>query len=339
LLRKSRGTNQKLSHTDIIYSVKKFWPYWKPVAALVFVNFFVWSFVLKETKEEKQPSQAIITAEPTTTNAPIPKEITIAAVGDISLSREVNWQIQQRNDPTFPFQKTVEFLKKVDLTIGNLEGPLIKDCPLARTGMKFCGNVENAKGLALAGFDLLNLANNHIANFGSDGIRQTIETLKEHQIGYFGLEKVSYKTINGSRIALLGFDDIVRRIDESNLIGKIKKAKRESGLVIVNLHWGVEYQKKPTERQKYLARLAIDSGANLIIGHHPHVLQPIEYYKDKPILYSLGNFVFDQMWSQETRTGAIALITINNHQISKVDLIPVFMRECCQPQIDESIKL
>ena len=260
------------------------------------------------------------------------RNITLAFVGDVGLGREINWQINQRNDPTFPFQKTAEILKKADLAIGNLEGPLVENCPLLRTGMKFCGNPKNAEGLVFAGFDLMNLANNHISNYGPEGINQTIKTLKNHQIDYFDPEKIAFKKIDGLTIAFLGFDDIVRRVDEEKLVQKIQEAKNQADLVIVNFHWGVEYQSQPNERQRYLAHLAIDHGADLIIGHHPHILQPIEYYQAKPILYSLGNFVFDQMWSQETRTGAIALITIESNQIKEVSLVPTLIRYSCQPQ-------
>jgi len=263
---------------------------------------------------------------------PCQKEIIIAAVGDIGLGREVNWQIQQHNDPTFPFQKTAEILKKADLTIGNLEGPLIENCPLTRTGMKFCGDPKNAEGLMFAGLDLINLANNHISNYGSEGINQTIKVLKNHQIDYFDPEKIAFKKINGLTIAFLGFDDIVRHVNEEKLVQKIQEAKNQASLVILNFHWGTEYQSQPNKRQRYLAHLAIDHGADLIIGHHPHVLQPGEYYQNKLILYSLGNFVFDQMWSQETRLGAIALITIESSQIKKVNLVPFLIHHSCQPQ-------
>ena len=266
------------------------------------------------------------------TQAPRQKEIIIATVGDIGLGREINWQIQQRNDPTFPFQKTAEILKEADLTIGNLEGPLVENCPLTRTGMKFCGNPKNTNGLVFAGFDLMNLANNHINNYGPEGVEQTVKALDKHRIDYFGLGKISYQTIKGLKIAFLGFDDITQPVNEKKLIQEIQEAQNQAKFIIINFHWGIEYQGQPSERQKHLAHLAIDNGASLIIGHHPHVIQPIEHYQNTPIIYSLGNFVFDQMWSQETRTGIIALITINNYQVKKVNLIPVLIQYYCQPR-------
>lgn len=262
-----------------------------------------------------------------------PQSITLAFVGDISLNREVNWQIAKRNDPTFPFLKTADVLKSGDLTIGNLEGPLIENCPPVRTGMIFCGNTKNVNGLVFAGFDLVNLANNHINNYENLGFQQTIQTLSNAKIDWFNENQIIYKQINGLKLAFLGFDDIVRPIDKAFLAEKINEAKTNADFIAINFHWGNEYQKYPNKRQKILAHLAIDNGADLIVGHHPHVLQPVEYYKDKPILYSLGNFVFDQMWSEETRIGAIAKVTIDENRSTKVELFPVKIYEYCRPDL------
>jgi len=261
--------------------------------------------------------------------------IVLAFVGDISLSREVNWQIQQHQDPAFPFQKTAAILRKADLAIGNLEGPLLEDCPLTRRGMKFCGQAKNADGLVYAGFDLLNLANNHIGNYGPEGVAQTIQTLKKYQLGYFFSQKIAFEKIKDIKLAFLGFDDTLRPLEDSWLSKRIKEAKKDSDLAIVNFHWGEEYQKQPSQRQKYLAHLAIDQGADLVVGHHPHVLQPQEKYRGKLIFYSLGNFVFDQMWSKETRRGGIVLIFVENKKISRFQFIPVFIHHSCQPWPEE----
>jgi len=255
------------------------------------------------------------------------------AVGDIGLGREVNWQIRERNDPTFPFQKITSIIQSADIATANLEGPVIKNCPLVRTGFKFCGNIQNVQGLKFAGFDLINLANNHIANYGPDGIQETIQSLAKNDLDYFNSEKIVYLEIKNLRLAFLGLDDIVRRINLNYLKNTIQASRENSDLVIVNFHWGKEYQKQPSERQRSLATLAIDAGADIIIGHHPHVVQPLERYKDRPIFYSLGNFLFDQLWSQETREGSIAKIEIEKKQIKSAKIIPIYINDQYQVEI------
>jgi len=272
-------------------------------------------------------------AQPTPTPTSTPAIITLMAVGDLGLGREINWQIQQRNDPTFPFQKITSVIQSADIATANLEGPVIENCPFIRTGFKFCGDIQNTQGLKFAGFDLINLANNHIANYGPDGIRQTIQSLTKNNLDYFNSEKIVYLEIQNLRLAFLGFDDIVRRVDLDNLKNAIKASRENSDLVVVNFHWGEEYQKQPNERQCSLAALAVDAGADIIIGHHPHVVQPLEYYKDKPIFYSLGNFLFDQLWSQETRKGGIAKIEIEKKQIKSAEIIPIYINDQYQVEI------
>jgi len=264
------------------------------------------------------------------------KTITLAFVGDISLGREINWQINQQKNPNLPFEKTKDIISSADLAIGNLESPLYDNCPLRRSGMKFCGDIKNARGLSFAGFDLMNLSNNHIANYGNQGIKTTKASLEQNQIGYFGLNQPNFKTINNLNLGFLGFDDVSSRIDEPQTISQIKAVRQKSDFVIVNFHWGTEYQSQANQRQKNLAKTAIDSGADLIIGHHPHVLQPIEKYKGKLILYSLGNFVFDQMWSEETRIGAIALVTLNLDKTVSLEIIPIRIFNAVSPAPIES---
>jgi len=269
--------------------------------------------------------------------APAPKTITIAAVGDLSLSREINWQIEQ-NDPAFLFQKIAGVISRADIATANLEGPVIENCPFARTGFKFCGQPDSVQGLVFAGFDLVNLANNHVANFGPSGIIQTKQSLKANKIDYFDSQITAYKQIDNTRIAFLGFDDIVRRIDPDQLIKAVTEADNQADIIIINFHWGAEYQTTPRPRQRSLAQSAISAGADVVIGHHPHVIQPLEYHQQKPIFYSLGNFVFDQLWSKPTRQGAIAQITIENKTVTSAKMIPIYINNAYQPEItDENL--
>ncbi len=318
----------KIHLVELVVKKWLFFVIWLGLTAIV--GGLVWQ-TNPDINEINSPTPEAINVVPS--QMPRDNKITIAAVGDIGLGRETNYQILQRRNPFFPFEKVKNFLSGFDITIGNLEGPVVKNCPVVRTGFKFCGQPENIQGLAYAGFDAVSLANNHINNYGLDGISQTTQTLKTNQIDYFYQDKIWYKDLGETRLAFLGFDDTVSRIISDELRIVIEEAKNKADVVIVNFHWGIEYQPQPSARQKELAQLAINTGADAIIGHHPHVIQPLEYYQGKPIFYSLGNFVFDQMWSEETKTGAIGLISIDNKEITKASIKKTYMNTCCQPEL------
>ncbi len=144
----------------------------------------------QQSANQIQESSTLITKK-----LEINQETILIVVGDINLGREINWQIKIRQDPIFPFINIAPIIKTAHLAFGNLEGPVIINCPILRNGFKFCGEKENIKGLSFAGFNLMNLSNNHIANYGPDGIQQTIQALEKNNIDYCGLEKIFYKKI------------------------------------------------------------------------------------------------------------------------------------------------
>jgi len=292
---------------------------------LILYNFFL----QRKTNLPEKKAKANIPAEPKEES----DAFSLVVVGDIGLGREINWQINQKNDPEFPFLLVKSELEAADISTANLEGPLLKDCPLSRAGFKFCGQARNGQGLKFAGIDLVSLANNHATNFGPDGFSETIEILKNYNIDYFANEKTAYQKINNLTVAFLGYDDIVRRLEINDLSSAIKTAKQKADIVVVSFHWGEEYQPTQNERQTTLARLAIDAGADIIVGHHPHVVQPLEYYQDKPIFYSLGNFLFDQLWSEETRKGLIAKIFFRGTKIEKIETISTRINDQYQTEI------
>ncbi len=123
----------------------------------------------------------------------------------------------------------------------------------------------------------------------------------------------------------------VLNLDEENLKKEVSTAKKQADIVIVTFHWGTEYKDLPDERQKYLGHLTIDAGADLVIGNHPHWIQPVEIYKNKLITYAHGNFVFDQMWSQKTREGVIGKYIFYNNQLIDVEYFPVQINDYGQP--------
>jgi poly-gamma-glutamate synthesis protein (capsule biosynthesis protein) len=144
------------------------------------------------------------------------------------------------------------------------------------------------------------------------------------------------KEIKGSKIGILGYNQIpplTNTAAPENITNEINELKNQVDLIVVAFHWGTEYVSKPNTNQVALAHQAVDAGADLIIGDHPHWVGAIEFYKEKPIFYSVGNFVFDQMWSTETRQGIIVLAQYENNRLSKISLLPTQIEESCQPRI------
>lgn len=262
--------------------------------------------------------------------------IKIQAVGDIMLGRSVNTMIQKRKDFSFPVRRIISRLPQSDLFLTNLESPFTDNCPLTDTGMVFCADSRSVATLKTLGVTVASVANNHIGNQNQIGLFKTIDTLNQNNIKPISSNQV-FK-IKNTRIALIAFNDIppyingIIKFSEDSLVSQIKEIKNEADFIIVTPHWGNEYQ-MASNRQKTLARLAIDSGADLIIGHHPHWIQEIEEYKGKLIYYSLGNFIFDQLWSEETREGIIANIIVEDNKIISHSETPIFINSVYQPEI------
>jgi len=284
--------------------------------------------------------------------------VVIAAVGDVMLSRQVGESIRITGDPRAPFLKTALILRKADIAFCNLESPFHGEGSPIEGEMVFGADPVTIEGLKYAGFDVVSLANNHFGDQGWVGMYFTLAHLDENGIEYIGAGKSESqarepKIIERNRVkfALLGYSDIqsaIRKgyaatitrpgfavLTKDNLIRDIQIAKKQAHIVIVSIHWGTEYEELPTERQKAFAYLAIDSGALLVIGHHPHIVQPSERYKDGYIFYSLGNFVFDQIWSENTRKGLIAKIIFEGENITEVETMKVTINDFYQPCLDD----
>jgi poly-gamma-glutamate synthesis protein (capsule biosynthesis protein) len=258
--------------------------------------------------------------------------------GDVIPARSVNYKSTQYNNFKWAFEPTAKFLRSSDITYVNLEAPIINDCPVTNEGMIFCGSALHSHGLAYAGVDIVNLANNHLGNHGKEGIEETTQILDQQNIQYSGIENnPQYREIKGNKIAFLGYDDIelqpgVSSADENIIVSEITEADKNADYVIVQFHWGVEYVTQPNERQKTLARLAVDSGADLIIGNHPHWIQPVEIYKNSLITYAHGNFIFDQMWSEKTKEGVIGKYYFYKSSLIDVEYIPIKIFDYGQAQ-------
>lgn len=270
---------------------------------------------------------------------PAGKVRTLVVTGDVLTARSVNFKTVKNNDFTRLFTKTADVLKSADLTLVNLETPLIPNCPLTNEGMSFCGDPRNAEGLAYAGVDVASLANNHTGNHGKDGVATTVKILNEAGIASIGTIEGGpvYKEVDGLTFAFLGYNDVdkqpgVATADHERILSEAKEAQSRADVVVAMFHWGAEYRSQPTTRQQELAHLAIDSGVDVVVSNHPHWIQPIESYMGKIIAYALGNFIFDQTWSQKTQEGVVARFVFYEDRLVDLEFLPVRISSSGQPE-------
>lgn len=315
------------------------------------VTFLIYKFLFKnEITTIKSPigRKSFVLISPT----PTPKIVTLAFAGEMIFARTVATKINEYQDYRYPFYKVAPILKKADLRFATLEAPLYgKNTPCHSGCMVFICDEENTSGLRFADINIVSLAANHIMDSGEEGLRRTIELLEQNGIDYIGAgrnlneaRQPLIKKINGIRFGFLAYNNVPPKdygatenqpgsawIEENALIEDIKALRPLVDILIISFHWGIEYTAIPNNEQIYFAHLAIDKGSDLIIGDHPHWIQSIEFYKEKPIFYSLGNFVFDQMWSEETQKGIIVFINYQGKDIKEIEIIPFRIKDYVQP--------
>lgn len=280
-------------------------------------------------------------------------EIVLMAVGDIMLNRGVELRIRQNQENhAFPFLKVKQYLSQADLVFGNLESVISDKGTNVGSIYSFRADPKAINGLTYAGFDIVSVANNHAFDYTRKALEDSLNRLKQAQMSYVGAgfnkqeaHSIVIKQIGETRIGFLAYNDLgsknwqatenssgIAWLDENIAYG-IKKAKSLVDILIVSMHFGDEYAKQPNGTQTYFAQLAIDSGADLVIGHHPHVTQPVEKYKEKYIAYSLGNFIFDQNFSEETMKGLLLKVLIQNKEIKEVIPVNIQINKNFQPEI------
>lgn len=288
---------------------------------------------------------------PKDTPGDLDKDISLIFVGDIMLSRGIGRIISKKNDPTYPFRPLMDFLNGADITFGNLENPVSLRGRKVGSIYSFRADPIVVEGLQKSGFDVLTLANNHTWDYGKEAFLDTMDHLRLAKIDFIGgglnyteAHQPLIKKIKGAKIAFLGYTDLAPSFlanpksrpavafpDKQALVTDIEKASGMADIVVVNFHWGEEYQTEHNSKQEALAKLAIDSGADLVVGHHPHVAQEIEPYEAGHIAYSLGNFVFDQNFSPETGRGLVLKVLVHDRKIEKVEPIEIGFNTTYQP--------
>ncbi|NCD00820.1 CapA family protein [bacterium] len=273
------------------------------------------------------------------------KEIKMLIFGDIMLDRNVLNVVNKNGfDYIFENLKKNNFLEGYDFVMANLEGATTNSGehynPINLYDFAF--NPELVSKLKEYNFNIFTLANNHLSDQGEKGISETYNNLSDLGFNYFGCKDAYLSPSNdffvsdlgnqevlnsdncsnivleknGKKIAFLSFSIVYSRIDEDRIVKRIEELKEFSDYVVVVPHWGLEYKNLANKEQETLAHKMIDAGADIIIAHHPHVIQNLEEYNGKEIYYSLGNFVFDQYFSQETQEGLAVKLVINEEGLS-----------------------
>jgi poly-gamma-glutamate synthesis protein (capsule biosynthesis protein) len=266
--------------------------------------------------------------------------IVLNVTGDLLTARSINADAVEKSDYDFPYKYINPFLKEADLNLTNLETPLTARCQSTRESTVFCGRPEHALSLSKAGIRLVSLANNHIFDQGESGASETKSILSAANIKTIDTNEPLTIKVKNITFTFISFNDILTRngknakTNPADLVSMIEKYKPISDFVIVFFHWGNEYTTKITTRQSQLAHLAIDSGADLILGNHPHWVQPLEIYNQKLIAYSHGNFIFDQYWSQPTREGVLGTYYIHpQYGLVWAKYTPLLINLSGQPEI------
>ena len=263
--------------------------------------------------------------------------ITIVMGGDVMLGRSVNTRLARTRDYTWPFYYIGDDFRSADLAYVNLESPLTTSCHPTDTGMRLCGYQSNVNSLLAAGVDVASLANNHALDYGSVGLIETKQVLALNNIEVSGVGGVVIKEVKGLKVAFVSFNDVgslsgIDSVTDTILKKRLEEAASLADFVVATFHWGREYESSPTSRQISLAHQAVSLGADLVVGAHPHWIQTKEIFQGVPIYYSLGNTIFDQEWSEQTKTGLILKVYIKDGVINRIDERVLYSSNYGQPK-------
>lgn len=287
------------------------------------------------------PSIPTLTRTPTTTPFPTetpsptatdqPETITIKVGGDVMLGRTVLIKSLEQGNLAWPLEHLD--LSQTDITVVNLESPLVADCKQSDTTMVFCSFTEAAQILAAAGIDVVSVANNHILDQKEEGYATTLEALRNAGILPTDENHLAIIQKAGTRVGILGINQISQTTEYTiltpqQIVEKVSAAQQQVDILIVYFHWGNEYNYLYTEAQQAIAESVIEAGADAVVGTHSHYIGQIVDYQGRPIFYSLGNLVFDQHGS-ETNKGIVINFTFKNGQLVgyRIDEVKIVDRQ------------
>ena len=272
------------------------------------------------------------------------ESITVSFIGDCSIGDSAQYMdydssyhtCLDQNGMEWPFSLVKEYLEKDDLTVANLEVVFTESRKHADKVYYLKGKPENVQALTLGSIEMVNTINNHSFDFFENGYDDTLRILEEAGIKHFGSYRTTSKDgydhlataeLKGIKLGFLGFS-YPQDSDQKRIAQRIEKLKNEEGcdIVVVSLHWGRETYMTPESWQYKYAKQIMDAGADVIWGHHPHVIQPIHFYKGKPILYSTGNFTFGTMSHVDPSTGIFRITFERNEtgdvEVTRLEVIP-----------------
>lgn len=264
--------------------------------------------------------------------------VRLVFVGDVMLNRLVADRARAANDPAYAFRKLPDgWFESFDYAVANLEGPVTDMRRSPVKSIDFLFDPVVIPVLKEQGIDAVSQANNHALDQGTVGYNDSVRRLREagflvfgHQVDD-GLVALATTTIQGRRLGFLGFNTTDNPLNREQASQAIAQAKQEADTLIAYVHWGTEYRSRSDASSVETAHWLIDQGVDVVIGGHPHWVQGISSYKNKPIAWSLGNFVFDQDFSTQTRQGLAVALTIAGEKI-ELEPIPVHI-DRSQPRL------
>lgn len=272
----------------------------------------------------------------------------VALGGTVVLARGVHAVIQQTGDILYPWRGIADILRRADCTIVNLKSPLVHNYEKPESKWLLYGKAVYVQGLKFAGIDIVSISGNHMGDAGVEGLKETMKILTENAIQYTGAGNDRNQAcapiiydLGNFKIGFLAFNSVHGSIaaagpnsfgiswldDKVYLADLLKKTKDRVDFLIVMPNWGQEYVAVPDKQQEGWAKFFIEHGADLVAGDQAHWLQRTAFYRNKFISYGLGNLVFDQLWSSDTREGVIERFFFYNGQLLAVDLIPLYLPE------------
>ena len=283
-----------------------------------------------------------------------PGEVVLALAGDVMLSRNVARSVRDSGRGfTYPFAQAADLTSGADLAFCNVE------CPISGRGERiekryvFNAPAESVEGLRSAGFDVVSLANNHVLDYGPVALEDTVAHLQNAGVAPLGLvtgdapHTPVIKVVGGVRVGFLaytdpqtpyayakefaGFPTGPAKADDAVLARDIGALRPQVDILVVSMHWGIEYETEPDDRQQTLGRYIIDQGADIVAGHHPHVQQRAEWYNDGLIIYSMGNFVFDQHTRPLTKESRLYRVFAGKQGIRSAAYLPMMISDEWQP--------
>ena len=245
------------------------------------------------------------------------------------LARHVEYLMSEYG-ADYPF-RSINFIDpEKDYTFANFEASIpIKHVKTPNFGFNFSVNPQYLGSLKRAGVTHLSLANNHAFDFGYDGFKNSRLQLEKNNLISFGqpndlsTSSITYVSLSKHKVAVIAIHSVFTLPKEADLINVINQAKDNSDLQVIFIHWGVEYERKQAKNQRLLAKKFSELGIDLVIGHHPHVVQGIERINNTLVVYSLGNFIFDQYFNKDVRQGLVVQLIEKEGLDLELNLIPV----------------